>query len=107
MLLLTTTGRVSGRPHTIPLLYLTDGGDQIVIASWGGRPDHPEWYKNLMADPKAEIQVLGAASPVTATTMGADERATWWPRIVDAYEGYAAYQSRTEREIPIVRLSDR
>jgi len=105
MLLLTTTGRFTGRSHTVPLLYLEDGQDLIVIASWGGRPDHPEWYKNLVASPEAVVQVLRRRFPATATTLGPAERTTWWPRIVDAYEGYAEYQSRTEREIPVVRIS--
>lgn len=105
MLLLTTTGRTTGRTHTVPLLYLRDGEDLIVIASWGGRPDHPHWYENLLADPTVQVQLLGERSTRKATTLAAGERAIWWPRIVDAYEGYAVYQSRTEREIPVVRLA--
>ncbi len=104
MLLLTTTGRASGHPHTVPLLYFEDGSDLIVIASWGGRPKNPDWYLNLVADPRVTVQVRRLGWKATATTMGSDERQTWWPRIVDAYEGYGEYQSRTDREIPVIRL---
>lgn len=104
MLLLTTTGRVSGRPHTVPLLYLREGETLVVIASWGGRPNHPEWYLNLLVEPRAEVQVLSRKWEVVARTASPPEREVWWPRIVDAYDGYAVYQSRTDREIPVVFL---
>ena len=104
MLLLTTTGRSSGKGHTVPLLYLRDEADVIVIASYGGRPYDPDWYRNLLADPKATIQIGNSRTAVTAEMVVADERQTWWPRIVEAYRDYAAYQSRTDREIPVIRL---
>ncbi len=106
MLLLSTTGRSSGRRHTVPLLYLQDGRDVIVIASWGGRDHHPEWYLNLVADPAAVIEVPGRRVSVVAETMAGDERDRWWERAVAAYDGYAEYQSRTERQIPVVRLRE-
>ena len=105
MMLLTTTGRSSGRPHTVPLLYLRDGDRFVVIASYGGRPDHPEWYRNLLAEPRAMAQVLASRFEVDAETMDAASRAEWWPRVVDAYSDYAVYQSRTTREIPVLRLT--
>lgn len=104
MLLLTTMGRHTGRPHTVPLLYLADGDRLVVIASWGGRPHHPEWYRNLVVHPQAEVQVRAKRTPVTATTATNDERARWWPSVVAAYPGYATYQARTARPIPIVFL---
>ncbi len=104
MMLLTTTGRVTGRRHTVPLLYLKDGDSLVVIASWGGRPDDPEWYANLVSDPSVTVQVRGRRWKATARTADADERAAWWPRVVAAYRGYADYQARTEREIPVVFL---
>lgn len=104
MLLLTTRGRASGEPHTVPLLYLTDNDRLIVIASYGGRPDHPEWYRNLQHEPAATVQILGSTRSVKATTMAASERAQWWPRVVDAYGDYAEYQYRTDREIPVLWL---
>ncbi|GMR02739.1 MAG: nitroreductase/quinone reductase family protein [Acidimicrobiia bacterium] len=104
MLLLTTVGRRTGAAHTVPLLYLRDGDRLIVIASYGGRPEHPEWYRNLVTNPEATVQVLGDTKHVRAQTMTAEERAVWWPKIVQAHGDYAVYQSRTDREIPVVRL---
>ncbi len=105
MCLLTTTGRRTGKRHTVPLLYLRDGASVVVIASYGGRRHHPQWYQNLVAEPAAELQILDKRLQVTARTAGAAERAQWWPRIVTAYSDYAVYQSRTDREIPIVFLT--
>lgn len=105
MLLLTTTGRISGIPHTVPLLYLTDRSRLVLIASWGGRPNHPEWYLNLLAEPEAEVQVRGDRFAVIASTATREERTAWWPRIIAAYDGYQAYQERTDRQIPVVFLS--
>jgi len=107
MCLLSTTGRLSGKIHTVPLLYLRDGDRLLVIASWGGRDHHPDWYVNLRANPLATVQVLGNRWEVEAITADAEERAIWWPRVVDAYDGYATYESRTDREIPVVFLEPR
>jgi deazaflavin-dependent oxidoreductase (nitroreductase family) len=104
MVLLTTKGRRTGRLHTVPLLYLRDEENLVIIASWGGRPYHPDWYANLQAHPHATVQVNGRKWTVSASTMNGTEREKWWPRIVDAYDGYATYQSRTDRPIPVVRL---
>lgn len=104
ILLLTTTGHRSGEEHTVPLLYLTDGDRYVVIASYGGRPHHPGWYKNLVAQPEVGVQVRSRRQSMVARTATSEERQRWWPRVVAAYDGYAAYQSRTGREIPIVFL---
>ncbi len=105
MLLLTTMGRISGKPHTVPLLYLKNGKSLVVIASYGGRDHYPDWYLNLDAEPKVGVQVPRTKRvDMMARTADVDERAKWWPKIVDAYDGYATYQSRTEREIPVVFL---
>ena len=105
MAILTTTGRISGTEHAVPLLVLADGVDWIVIASHGGRPNHPDWYLNLLASPGATFQIGGSRIQVVASTMDEEERSRWWPRIVDAYAGYADYAKRTDRQIPVVRLS--
>ena len=105
MLLLTTTGRRSGRQHTIPLLYLRDGNDLIVIASWGGRDYPPHWYLNVAADPNVSVQIDGAGSDAVAHELDEPERSAWWQHAVTAYDGYAEYQSRTARVIPILRLT--
>ncbi len=107
MLLLTTTGRRSGREHTIPLLYLRDGDGVIVIASWGGRDYPPHWYLNVTADPRVSVQIDGIRWPAVAHELGEPERSAWWERAVTAYDGYEEYQSRTARVIPILRLSPR
>jgi deazaflavin-dependent oxidoreductase (nitroreductase family) len=104
MLLLTTVGRTTGTEHTVPLLYLREGQRLVVIASFGGRPEHPEWYRNLEAQSQASVQILGDHIEVEATTMTDAEHSEWWPRIVAAYSDYAVYQSRTDRQIPVVWL---
>jgi deazaflavin-dependent oxidoreductase (nitroreductase family) len=107
MLLLTTTGRRSGRPHEVPLLYLRDGESLVVIASYGGRPNYPDWYLNLVAHLEAEVQIRGRRHAVTARVASSEERSVWWPRIVEAYAGYSQYQSRTDRPISVVFLEPR
>lgn len=104
MLLLTTTGRRTGHDHTVPLLYLTEDDSWVVIASWGGRPDHPEWYKNLLAAPQATIQVRGERFRVESKTATGEQKQRLWPLVLDAYDGYRTYQSRTNRDIPVVLL---
>ncbi len=104
MLLLTTRGRRTGRPHTVPLLYLLDGDDPVVIASWGGRPTHPEWYENLLADPHVSVQIGAARFSATAEPLVEPARTFVFERAVAAYPGYAVYQARTDRIIPVVRL---
>jgi F420H(2)-dependent quinone reductase len=104
MLLLTTRGHRSGEEHTVPLLYLADPPRLVIIASYGGRPDHPAWYRNLVTTPRVRVQIGRARREMMARTATAEERALWWPRVLDAYDGYRAYQSRTDREIPVVFL---
>lgn len=103
--LLTTRGRKSGERRTVPLLFLADGNDLVVVASQGGAPAHPGWYFNLVADPTAEAQVGRRRFAVTARTVDAKEKAKLWPRLVSIYPPYEAYQRRTTRSIPVVRLS--
>jgi len=103
--LLTTKGRKSGRSRTVPLLYLVDGNDFIVVASQGGRPQHPGWYFNLEADPSAELTMGSRRLLVTAQRVSEEERARLWLRLVAIYPPYRGYQRRTTRLIPVVRLS--
>lgn len=105
MLLLTTTGRRTGKDHTVPLLYLRDGGDYVVIASWGGRDRHPEWYLNLVSEPETTVRVRGGRFPARASTADPQQRQRLWPQVLDTYDGYRVYQERTNREIPIVILT--
>ena len=104
-LVLQTTGRRSGQPRKTPLSYTKDGDTYVVIASDGGSPRHPDWYLNLEADPAAEIEVGGRRLRVQAATVAGDERDRLWRQAVGSYGGYAGYQARTDRQIPVVRLS--
>ena len=104
MLLLTTTGRKSGRRRTTPLLYLADGENMVVIASNGGSDRDPGWWVNLKHNPRAEVQVRRARKTVTAEKASAEEKGRLWPLITDMYGGYEGYQRRTTRDIPVVIL---
>jgi deazaflavin-dependent oxidoreductase (nitroreductase family) len=105
LLLLTVTGRKSGKPHTAPLIHLRDGDDYVVVASKGGWPHHPLWYQNLQANPEVTVQVGRQKLAMTARTASPSERARLWPRLVKLWADYANYQSWTDREIPVVILS--
>ncbi|MDH4170710.1 MAG: nitroreductase family deazaflavin-dependent oxidoreductase [Acidimicrobiia bacterium] len=106
-LLLTTTGRRSGKRRTSPLIFGRDGDDYLVVASVGGMPDHPAWYLNLGDDPNARIQVRGEHIDVVARTADADEKARLWGIVNEVWPNYEAYQQRTDRVIPVVVLSPR
>ena len=103
--LLTTTGRRSGRPRTVPLVYVTDGDDLVVVASRGGMGSHPAWYLNLRADPGATVQVGASTARVRARNATAAERERLWRLLTAVYPHFDAYQLRTSRHIPVVILS--
>lgn len=105
VLLLTTTGRKSGRPWTTPLSYLRDEENFVVIASYGGSDTHPAWYLNLEANPKATVEVGNRILKVSARTATPEERERLWPQAVAMYRGYEGYQRRTARKIPLVILT--
>jgi deazaflavin-dependent oxidoreductase (nitroreductase family) len=105
ILLLTTTGRKSGRGRTVPLLYLKDDGNLVIVASLAGAPKHPAWYLNLEANPNVTLQVGSQRFAGTARCASAEEKARLWPRLVTMYPHYADYQKRTTREIPVVIVS--
>jgi F420H(2)-dependent quinone reductase len=105
VLLLTTTGRKTGKQRTTPLLYVEDGDRYAVVASVGGAPAHPGWYLNLRANPAATIQLGRRKVSVTAETAGPEERTRLWALATRMYPPYDAYQSKTSREIPVVILS--
>ncbi len=107
ILLLTTTGRSSGEPRTTPLIHRTDGDRWVVVASKGGAPDHPAWYENLKADPRATIEVKGEEIPVLASTASGEERTRLWSLLAEAWPAYDDYQRKTDREIPVVVLTRR
>jgi deazaflavin-dependent oxidoreductase (nitroreductase family) len=105
VLLLTTAGRRTGKPRTTPLTFFRDGDDLVVVASNGGADRAPGWSLNLRRNPRAVVAIGTAEVPVTARTASAAERARLWPEIVATHDGYAAYQRRTARRIPVVILT--
>ena len=106
VVMLTTTGRRSGRKHTSMLTTPARLGDGIVlVASYGGNDRHPAWFLNLQANPRVEVALQGGARrTMTARIVAAYERERLWPAVTAAYRGYAGYQQRTTREIPLVFL---
>jgi deazaflavin-dependent oxidoreductase (nitroreductase family) len=107
ILLLTTTGRISGRSHTTPLIYRADGDRWVIVASKGGAPRHPGWYDNLVATPDATIQVRADEIPVRASTAEGAQRERLWALMTEVWPDYDDYQARTERQIPVVVLERR
>ena len=103
-LLLTTTGRKSGKPLLLPLIYAQTERGYAVIASKGGAPVHPAWYLNLSAQPEVEVQVEAKKFRAKARTATGTERSELWNQMVEIYAPYTDYQKRTEREIPVVVL---
>ena len=105
-LLLTTTGRKSGRRRTRPLLYMKTDDTYVLVASFAGAPRHPAWYLNLRSNPAVTIQVKGRKLSAIAETAAAEERSRLWPKVVATYPDYDKYQARTEREIPLVLVKE-
>lgn len=101
-LLLTTTGRKSGEPLLLPLIYGRDDGNFVVVASKGGAPAHPAWYLNLRAHPEVQVQVGAEKFTGRARTATADERPRLWEAMVKIWPAYNEYQQKTRREIPVV-----
>jgi deazaflavin-dependent oxidoreductase (nitroreductase family) len=107
ILLLTTTGRSSGEQRTTPLIHTVDGDRWIVIASKGGAPEDPAWFKNMEADPEATIQVEAEEIPVVMSTADGDERTRLWAEMLKEWPSYDDYATKTDREIPVVVLTRR
>lgn len=100
--LLTTTGRKSGKPRVSPLYFHRDGDTVVVAASKGGSEKNPMWYLNLKANPKVQVQIKKDVRELKARDATDEERAKYWPQLVDMYPTYEDYQSWTDRTIPIV-----
>ena len=105
VLLLSVEGRKTGKRRTSPLLYLADGENLVIVASVGGAAHHPTWWLNLRAHPEAEVQVGRRKLGVRAREAVGEEKARLWTRLVEMYPGYAEYQRRTSREIPVIVLT--
>jgi deazaflavin-dependent oxidoreductase (nitroreductase family) len=106
-LLLHHVGARSGTERVSPLTYIPDGQDLVLVASKGGYPKNPAWFHNLNAHPDTTVQVGARKRPVHARVATAQERERLWPTVIKTYAGYAGYQARTEREIPLVILEPR
>ncbi len=103
-LLLTTTGRRSGKQRRTALIYGRDGDNYIVVASKGGAANHPEWYRNLAANPEVEVQVLGDRFHARGRTATEEERPALWELMTEIWPAYNDYQKKTDRIIPVVIL---
>jgi F420H(2)-dependent quinone reductase len=106
-LLLEHRGRKSGKIFVTPLLYMFDGADVVIVASQGGRPEHPQWYRNLVANPDTFVEIGPDRRAVRAVVACPDERARLWPKLVEVYADFDNYQNWTDREIPVVVLKPR
>ncbi|MBB5868441.1 deazaflavin-dependent oxidoreductase (nitroreductase family) [Allocatelliglobosispora scoriae] len=103
-LLLTTTGRKSGKHYVTPLIYQSDGDATLVVASKGGADAPPEWFRNLQANPDVEVQIWGEKFPARARVATPEEKPAMWQKMASVWPAYDDYQKKTDREIPVVVL---
>ena len=104
VVILTTRGRHSGKVRKAPLMRVEDSGTYAVIASVGGAPKHPVWFLNLMASPEVTLQDGANVYEMAAHEASGDERKRWWGLAIEAWPAYAEYQTKTDRQIPVVVL---
>jgi deazaflavin-dependent oxidoreductase (nitroreductase family) len=104
VVVMTMRGARSGKVRKVPVMRVEHEGTYAAVASLGGAPANPVWYRNLVANPRVELQDGPVRREVTAREVHGDEKALWWERAVAAYPDYATYQRRTEREIPVFVL---
>src|SRR4051794_15678834 len=105
LLLLTTTGRRTGRPRTSPMMYVPDGDRLLVIASNAGAPAHPWWFANLLAEPDVTVEVPGRTYAACATPLTGDDYDRQWARIKEQYPFFAEHEVKAGRQIPVVALT--
>ncbi|MGH7858529.1 MAG: nitroreductase/quinone reductase family protein, partial [Candidatus Binatia bacterium] len=104
-LILTTRGRKSGREIATPLFHVAEGERLYVVASFGGNDEPPGWYKNLLANAEATVEVGARRGRYRARTLDAQEAQAVWPKLLAMWPSYASYQKRTKRWIPVVELA--
>ena len=104
ILLLTTTGRNTGNESTTPLIFGLDGDNPVIVASQGGAPEHPGWYRNLAKSPEVGVQIKGERFRARARDAEGEERERLWRAMNEIWPHYDEYQTKTEREIPVVVL---
>jgi F420H(2)-dependent quinone reductase len=102
VIIVTMRGKASGKVRKIALMRVEHDGRYALVASYGGRPEHPAWYGNLVADPQVTIQDGATPHDFVVREVTGDERALWWQRSVDVFANYAEYQASTERVIPVL-----
>jgi deazaflavin-dependent oxidoreductase (nitroreductase family) len=107
VLLLHHVGRKTGSRRVTPLLFLADGQRLVVVGSKGGAARHPGWYLNLRANPETTVEVARTSFAVRAREATEQERARYWPRLVEIYPSFELYQQRTDRLLPVVVLKPR
>jgi deazaflavin-dependent oxidoreductase (nitroreductase family) len=107
LLLLHSTGARSGLPRINPVAYTTDGDRFVIIASKGGAPTNPDWYHNLVANPEVSVEVGTEQFPAKATVVAEPERTELYKKMADKYPGFAEYERKTARPIPVVTLTRR
>ena len=100
--LVTTIGAKSGQPRTVPLLFMPDGDNIVLVASQGGLPSNPAWLYNVRKNPDVTVQVMRSVRRMRARVASPAERDVLWPKLVELYADFASYQSWTDREIPVV-----
>ncbi|WP_425955523.1 nitroreductase family deazaflavin-dependent oxidoreductase [Xylanimonas sp. McL0601] len=106
MILISTVGARTGAVRTTPVVYFPqEDGSMLIVASKGGAPTNPDWYHNVRANPVFEVEVGARRFAVEAAVLTPEERAVAWPRIVEAAPGFGDYQRKTDRIIPVVRLT--
>jgi deazaflavin-dependent oxidoreductase (nitroreductase family) len=105
VLVLTTIGRKSGRPRMHPVIATPDGDGWLIVATNGGAANHPMWLRNVAAGPHVRLDVDGAEIPMRATILTPEEKKAIWPKLLAAYPTYGTMQAKTDRDIPVVRLS--
>jgi proline iminopeptidase len=105
LILLYVKGRKSGDIRRVPLVHFPDGDDLLIIASKGGAPDDPSWYRNLVADPQVWVRFMDDFFEARASVLSDEERTPVWARITAQAPGFAEYQAKVSRTIPVVRLT--
>jgi deazaflavin-dependent oxidoreductase (nitroreductase family) len=104
VVVITSVGAVSGKLRKNPVMRIEHDGAYAAIASKGGAPDNPAWYRNFLEHPRVELQDGTAKGDYTARKVSGDERAVWWQRATEVWPAYAEYQTKTTREIPVFVL---
>ena len=104
VVMLTMRGAKTGGIRKVPLMRVEHDGVYAAVASKGGAPEHPQWYRNLLADPRVTVQDGTESWSAVAREITGAERDAWWPRCVEAFPNYAGYQVKTERLIPVLLL---